>query len=40
MVAVVAGLWGSLRWDTPGGPSIIVAATMMFMVSVGAGRRV
>jgi zinc transport system permease protein len=40
MVAVVVGLWGSLRWDTPGGPSIIVAATVAFVLSVVAGRRV
>ena len=40
MVAVVAGLWGSLQWDTPGGPTIIVAATVAFVLSVGAGRRV
>jgi zinc transport system permease protein len=40
MVATVAGLWASLQWDTPAGPSIIVAATVVFVLSVGAGRRV
>ncbi len=40
MAATVAGLWASLQWDTPAGPSIIVAATVVFVLSVGAGRRV
>ena len=39
-LATVAGLWASLQWDTPAGPSIIVAATVVFVLSVGAGRRV
>ncbi len=25
-IAVLAGLWSSLRWDTPAGPSIVIAA--------------
>lgn len=29
-VAVGAGLWGSLTWDTPAGPSIIAAAAALF----------
>lgn len=29
-VAVVAGLWASLRWDTPAGPSVVVAAAVLF----------
>jgi zinc transport system permease protein len=37
--ATLAGLWGSLTWDTPAGPSIIVAATCAFAVSAGAARR-
>ncbi|MGL5011835.1 MAG: iron chelate uptake ABC transporter family permease subunit, partial [Paracoccaceae bacterium] len=37
--ATLAGLWGSLTWDTPAGPSIIVAATCVFALSVGAARR-
>ncbi len=32
--AVLAGLWGSLTWDTPAGPSIIVAATVAFGATV------
>lgn len=31
--AVGAGLWGSLRWDTPAGPSIVVAAAALFALS-------
>lgn len=37
--ATLAGLWGSLHWDTPAGPSIIVAATCVFALSAGATRR-
>ncbi|HPF57614.1 MAG TPA: zinc ABC transporter permease subunit ZnuB [Candidatus Competibacteraceae bacterium] len=29
-VAVVVGLWASLRWDTPAGPSVVVAAAVLF----------
>ena len=32
--AVVGGLFGSLEWDTPAGPSIVVAALMLFMLSL------
>jgi zinc transport system permease protein len=28
--AVGLGLWASLRWDTPAGPSVVVAATSLF----------
>ena len=36
-LAVAAGLYGSLRWDTPAGPSIVVAAIAMFVaVTVAA----
>jgi zinc transport system permease protein len=38
-LATLAGLWGSLTWDTPAGPSIIVAATLAFAASTGAARR-
>ncbi len=31
--AVGAGLWGSLAFDTPGGPSIVVAALGLFLLS-------
>ncbi|HCB12963.1 MAG TPA: hypothetical protein DEP36_05265, partial [Gammaproteobacteria bacterium] len=29
-LAVGAGLWASLRWDTPAGPSVVVAAAVLF----------
>ncbi len=31
--AVGLGLWASLRWDTPAGPSVVVAATALFGLS-------
>jgi zinc transport system permease protein len=34
--AVVAGLYGSLTWDTASGPSIVVAALVIFLVSLAA----
>jgi len=33
MLAVVAGLAASYRWDTPAGPSIVVAAVLFFFLS-------
>ena len=33
-VAVVGGLFGSLRYDTPSGPSIVVAALILFILSL------
>jgi zinc transport system permease protein len=45
-IAVVGGLFGSLRYDTPSGPSIVVAALILFVASLlpivrraGAGTR-
>lgn len=32
--AVCFGLFGSLEWDTPAGPSIVVAALLLFLVSI------
>ena len=32
--AVVGGLFGSLRYDTPSGPSIVVAALAIFVLSL------
>lgn len=32
--AVVGGLFASLEWDTPSGPSIVVAALVLFLVSL------
>jgi zinc transport system permease protein len=33
-VAVVGGLFGSLEFDTPSGPSIVVAALVLFLLSL------
>lgn len=33
-VAVIAGLFGSLEWDTPSGPSIVVAALGLFLIGL------
>ncbi len=38
VVAVFAGLFSSLRWDTPSGPSIVVASALIFFLCfVGSG---
>jgi zinc transport system permease protein len=34
MVAVVGGLFGSLAWDTPAGPSIVTAAAALFALAI------
>ncbi|MEX3009786.1 metal ABC transporter permease [Hoeflea sp. TYP-13] len=34
VAAVVSGLFGSLNWDTPSGPSIVVAALVIFLISL------
>ena len=34
IAAVIGGLYGSLAWDTPSGPSIVVAALLLFLLSV------
>ena len=36
-LAIAGGLAGSVAWDTPSGPSIVVAAFCAFVVSLGAG---
>lgn len=36
-LAVVGGMFGSFTWDTPSGPSIVVAATLLFAASLLAG---
>jgi zinc transport system permease protein len=33
VLAVLAGLYGSRTWDTPGGPSIVVAAFILFLIA-------
>lgn len=34
VAAVIGGLFGSLEWDTPAGPSIVVAALGLFILSI------
>ncbi|MCF4099457.1 zinc ABC transporter permease subunit ZnuB [Maritalea mediterranea] len=34
VVAVIGGLYGSLHYDTPSGPSIVVAALVIFLISL------
>jgi zinc transport system permease protein len=34
VVAVIGGLYGSLSFDTPSGPSIVVAALILFVLSL------
>ncbi|WP_424984112.1 zinc ABC transporter permease subunit ZnuB [Maritalea sp. S77] len=34
VVAVIGGLYGSLYYDTPSGPSIVVAALIIFLISL------
>lgn len=38
MIAVLGGLWASLGYDTPAGPSIVTVAALGFTLSVIAGR--
>jgi len=35
--AVGAGLWGSYRFDTPAGPSVVVAAFALFLAALAGG---
>ena len=37
VLSVVGGLYGSLEWDTPSGPSIVVAALAIFLIGLAAG---
>ncbi|MDA4844511.1 metal ABC transporter permease [Hoeflea poritis] len=34
IASIICGLYGSLTWDTPSGPSIVVAALVFFLISV------
>ena len=34
VIAVMVGLWASLQWNTPAGPSIVVAASVLFLFSI------
>ena len=37
-LAVIGGLYGSLAWDSPAGPSIVIAAMLLFAAVTGAAR--
>ena len=37
VVATVGGLYASATWDTPSGPSIVVAALALFIVTRARG---
>jgi zinc transport system permease protein len=39
ILAAAGGLAGSLAWDTPSGPSVVVAALVLFLLSLAAGGR-
>ncbi|KFE36943.1 metal ABC transporter permease [Thioclava atlantica] len=39
ILAVLLGLWGSFRFDTPAGPSVVAAATVLFVLSLPLRRR-
>ncbi len=39
VAAVAMGLGGSLAWDLPAGPAIVLAAAILFALSLVAGRR-
>ncbi len=38
-LAVLGGLYGSFQWDTPSGPSIVVAACLLFLIGALVPRR-
>lgn len=40
MAAVMLGMWASFRWDTPAGPSVVVAAAALFVLSLINPKRV
>ncbi|MFO1033790.1 MAG: metal ABC transporter permease [Hyphomicrobiales bacterium] len=33
-IAVCVGLWGSFTWDTPAGPSVVAAASLLFALGL------
>ena len=39
-LAVIGGLYGSLAWDSPAGPSIVIAAMLLFAAVTGAARAI
>ncbi|OCX61069.1 hypothetical protein BFP70_16595 [Thioclava sp. SK-1] len=39
-LSVLGGLWASIVWDTPAGPSIVAVSTVLFVVSLPMRRRI
>lgn len=39
LVSVILGMWASFRWDTPAGPSIVVSAMLIFLLSLTVRRK-
>ena len=39
-IAVVLGLQGSLLWDLPSGPAIVVAVALLYVVSIAVPGRI
>jgi len=40
MLSVMGGLWASFQWDTPAGPSVVVTAAGLFVISLLNPKRV
>ncbi len=38
IIATIAGLFASLQWDTASGPSIVVAALLLFLIAISGSR--
>lgn len=38
VLSVLAGLWASMLWDVPASPAIVLAASLFFVLSLGARR--
>ena len=34
MLSVIGGMWASLTWDTPTGPSVVVCSTLLFLITM------
>lgn len=39
IISVMVGMWSSFHWDTPAGPSIVVTAMLLFVISLLIPRR-
>jgi zinc transport system permease protein len=36
-LAVILGIGGSVQWDTPAGPTIVLASALLFLLAMAAG---